>query len=135
MADPKEIWVKPTGRGQKPDRTWADENSAPFQCDEAFFSKRWMKKLTAAELKSLQSVADVAGDDAEPSGDLEALISERDELLGKVEGLEADLKAMTDERDAMDKKGKELAAEVNKVMEERDKLKKPPSALSSDKKA
>jgi len=127
MADKKLIWVKATARGQLPNRMWVDKNSPPFQVEDGKESKRWMKKLTAAEAKKLTAELDDGADDGALASDLAAITEERDELSGKVEGLENDLKAMTDERDKMDEAGKKLASDLAAVTAERDKLKAPPA--------
>lgn len=127
MADKKLIWVKATARGQLPNRTWVDENSPPFQVEDGKESKRWMKKLTTAEAKKLTAELNGGADDGVSASDLAALIEERDELAGKVEGLEADLKAMTDERDKMNEAGQKLTSDLAAVTAERDKMKAPPA--------
>ena len=125
MADKKLIWVKATARGQLPNRMWVDENSPPFQVEDGKESKRWMKKLTAAEAGKLTAELNDGADNEVSASDLTALTDERDELAGKVEGLKNDLKAMTDERDQMDAAGKKLASDLAAVTAERDKLKSP----------
>lgn len=114
MAKVDRIWVQPTARGQLADRTWCDENSAPFEIEEGKFSKRWMKKLTAAEAKKAMARHRASGgvvvDDERVS-----------ELEAEVESLTAGLKAMTDERDKLAKDAMEAQA-----------AKKPPSALAGD---
>ena len=127
MADKKLIWVKAIARGQLPNRRWVDESSPPFQVEDGKESKRWMKKLTAAEAKKLTAALNEGDDDEVSASDLAAITEERDELAGKVESLEADLKAMTAERDKMDEVGKKLASDLAAVRGERDKLKAPPA--------
>lgn len=127
MADKKLVWVKATARGQLPNRTWVDENSPPFQVEDGKESKRWMKKLTAAEAKKLTAELDEGVDDGVSASDLTAITEERDELAGRIEGLENDLKAMTDERDKLNEDVQKLASDLAAVTAERDKLKAPPA--------
>jgi hypothetical protein len=47
MADVK---VRAKYRGQKPDRTWAEEGEV-FEIDAKLFSKRWMVKVDGRKAK------------------------------------------------------------------------------------
>ncbi len=90
MANPKLVWVKPTGRGQLASGRFVEENGPPFQVAENKVSKRWMKLLTPAEIKALAP---------EPAGEVSD---------SEVDRLTAELAAMTAERDKMDAAGKAL---------------------------
>jgi hypothetical protein len=46
-----EMKVRAKYRGQKPDRTWAEEGEV-FEIDAKLFSKRWMEKVVAKVAKA-----------------------------------------------------------------------------------
>lgn len=93
MADAKAkmVLVRAKSRGQKPDGNWVDEGGAPFSVPEGLFSERWMKKLTADEIRAHEAATAPAA---------------------SVASLSASLDKVTAERDAMDRAGKELSEKL-----------------------
>ena len=128
----KMVLVRATTRGQLPDLTWKDENSAPFQVPENMVSKRWMKPLSDDEAKAAKNAAKAKSADAGDASTEAEINAQVAELTEANEAAAADLVAAEEKITALEADNEKLKAEVTQLAADLESATKPKETPKTD---